>query len=167
VIRVERSIDVERSASEVFDRLVRIEDLPRWQPEISEAGLESPPPLRAGSRIRLVAHVAGQRVVAAGTVTELERPSRIGLVAKAGSADVEGAVSITPTGPGTCRLALVTAVRLSGLLRFVEGVARTRIEAEAPGVAAAVKAWLEADLRDEELELGGRAARDAVQTRGE
>ena len=37
MIRVEREIEVERSASEVFDRLIRIEDLPRWQPAISEA----------------------------------------------------------------------------------------------------------------------------------
>jgi uncharacterized protein YndB with AHSA1/START domain len=145
VIRVERAIEVERSASEVFDRLVRIEDLPRWQPAVSEATIESPPPLRAGSRIRLVADVAGQRVVASGTVTELERPSRIGLTAKAGSADIEAAVTITPTSAATCRVALVTAVRLGGMLRFVEGVARSRIEAEAPSVAASVKRWLESE----------------------
>jgi polyketide cyclase/dehydrase/lipid transport protein len=145
VIRVERAIDVERSASEVFDRLVRIEDLPRWQPAISEAAVESPLPLRPGSRIRLVADVAGQRVVAIGTITELARPSRIGLVAKAGSADVQGGVTITPTGDATCRVALVTGIKLGGMLRFVEGVARSRIEAEAPAVAASVKQWLEAD----------------------
>ncbi|MFL5776839.1 MAG: SRPBCC family protein [Chloroflexota bacterium] len=145
MIRVEREIDVERSADEVFDRLTRIEDLPRWQPEISEAGLESAPPLRVGSRIRIVATVAGQRIVATGTVTHLERPTTIALVANAGSADVEGAVSIAATGANACRVGLVTAVRLNGLLRFVEGVARSRIQAEAPAVAASVKAWLEAD----------------------
>jgi carbon monoxide dehydrogenase subunit G len=145
VIRVERAIDVERPATEVFDRLINIEDLPRWQPGISEARLESPPPLAPGSRIRLVANVAGQRVVAAGTITELERPTQIGLVAKAGSSDVEGSVSITPTGPNSCRVAVATAIRLGGMLRFAEGIARARIEAEAPGVAAGVKRWLETD----------------------
>jgi hypothetical protein len=29
------------------------------------------------------------------------------------------------------------------MLRFVEGIARSRIEAEAPAAAAAAKAWLE------------------------
>jgi uncharacterized membrane protein len=143
VIRVEREIEVERSASEVFDRLIRIEDLPRWQPAISEASLETPPPLRAGSRIRLVADVAGQRVVASGTVTALDRPSRIGISAKAGSTDVEGVVTISPLGDDRCRVGIVTAIKLGGMLRFVEGVARSKIEAEAPGVAASVKAWLE------------------------
>jgi len=145
VIRVERAIDVERSASEVFDRLTRIEDLPRWQPGISEAAVESPPPLQAGSRIRLVAHVAGQRVVATGTITELARPTRIGLVAKAGSTDVQGAVTITPRGDDACRVELATGIRLGGMLRFAEGMVRSRIEAEAPAVAASVKSWLEAE----------------------
>jgi len=143
VIRVERAIDVERPAAEVFDRLTAIEDLPRWQPGISEAAIESPPPLGAGSRIRLVAEVAGQRVVAVGTVTEFQRPTHIGLVAKAGSSNVEGAVTITPTGPEACRVAIATTIRLGGMLRFAEGIARSRIEAEAPGVAAGVKRWLE------------------------
>ena len=165
MIRVEREIEVERSASEVFDRLVRIEDLPRWQPEITEAAIESPPPLRPGSRLRLVAHVAGQRVVANGTVTELDRPTRIGLAAKAGSADVEGAVSITPTGETSCRVALVTAIRLGGMLRFVEGVARSRIESEAPAVAASVKRWLESDEADEPAGAAGAASpADAAET---
>jgi len=158
VIRVEREIEVDRSASEVFDRLVRIEDLPRWQPGISEASLETPPPLRAGSRIRLVADVAGQRVVASGTVTAFDRPSRIGITAKAGSTDVEGIVTISPIADARCRVGLVTAIKLGGMLRFVEGVARSRIEAEAPAVATSVKAWLEADER---LAVGGG---DAAET---
>jgi Polyketide cyclase / dehydrase and lipid transport len=145
VIRVEREIEVERSASEVFDRLIRIEDLPRWQPSIVEARVESPPPLAVGSRIRIVADAGGKRTVAIGTVTELERPARIGLTAQAGSADLAAAVSIGPTGAGSCRVAVATTIRLGGFLRFVEGMARSRIEAEAPAAAAAAKAWLEAD----------------------
>ena len=160
MIRVERAIEVERSASEVFDRLTRIEDLPHWQPSILEAGLESPPPIAAGSRIRLVADVAGQRTVAHGTVTQLERPRRLALDATAGPAEVQADVTIIPTGDASCRVSLVSTVRLAGLLRFVEGVAKDRIEAEAPAVAASVKDWLE---RDEVGTSGGRA--DGGQTR--
>jgi Polyketide cyclase / dehydrase and lipid transport len=145
VIRVERAIDVERSATEVFDRLTRIEDLPHWQPAILEAALESPPPIGTGSRIRLVADVAGQRTVAHGTVTRLERPGRLALDATAGPAEVQADVTITPTGDASCRVGLVSTVQLGGLLRFVEGVARARIEAEAPAVVASIKEWLESD----------------------
>ena len=146
MIRVERAIEIERSASEVFDRLTRIEDLPQWQPAILEAALESPPPIAAGSRIRLVADVAGQRTVAHGTVTRLERPGRLALDATAGPAVVRAVVTITPTGDASCRVGLVSTVQLGGLLRFVEGVARSRIEAGAPEMAASVKRWLETDL---------------------
>jgi hypothetical protein len=145
VIRVERAIDVERSAPEVFDRLTRIEDLPHWQPSILEARLASPPPVAAGSRIRLVADVAGQRTDVDGTVTRLERPGHLGLVAKAGPADLEADVTITPTGDDACRVELVSTIRLGGFLRFAEGMVRNRVEAEAPAAAAAIKAWLESD----------------------
>ena len=145
MIRVEREIEVERSASEVFDRLIRIEDLPLWQPAVVEARVESPPPLAVGSRIRIVADTGGRRTVARGTVTELERPTRIGLSAKAGSADIAATVSISPTGGASCHVTVATTIHLGGFLRFVEGMARGRIEAEAPAAAAAVKAWLEAD----------------------
>jgi len=143
VIRVERAIEVERSAPEVFDRLTRIEDLPHWQPSILEAHLVSPPPVAAGSRVRLVADVAGQRTDVDGTVTRLERPAHLGLVAKAGPADLEADVTITPTGDDACRVALVSTIRLGGFLRFAEGMVRSRVEAEAPAAAAAIKAWLE------------------------
>jgi hypothetical protein len=161
VIRVEREIRVERSADQVFDRLTRIEDLPTWQPAIIEAGLETPPPVRVGSKIRIVADVAGKRTVASGTVTHLERPSRIGLVAKAGSADVEANVSITPTGEASCLVGLATSIRLGGLLAFVEGMARARIEKEAPAAAASIKEWLERD----DGEAVAAAATDGDQTR--
>jgi hypothetical protein len=145
VIRVERAIDVERSASEVFERLTRIEDLPHWEPAIVEAALESPPPAGVGSRVRIVVDVAGTRTTATGTVTEFERPRRIAIVAHAGGAELEGDVSITPRGAAASTVALATSIKLGGLLRFVEGAVRSRIEAGAPEMAASVKAWLERD----------------------
>ena len=158
MIRVERAIDVERSASEVFERLTRIEDLPRWEPAIVEAALESPPPIGEGSRVRIVVDVANQRTTALGTVTAFQRPSRIAVAASAGSADLAGDVTVTPLTESSCRVALATTVRLGGLLRFVEGVARSRIEAGAPEVAASVKRWLESE------DPTAAAARDDGQT---
>ena len=161
MIRVERAIDVERSASEVFDRLTRIEDLPKWEPAIVEAALESPPPIGAGSRVRIVVDVANQRTTAQGTVTAFERPSRIAIEARAGSADLAGDVTVTPLGDSSCRVALATTVRLGGLLRFVEGMARSKIEEGAPEVAASVKRWLESE------EPATAAVRDDGQTRSD
>lgn len=145
MIRVARDIDVDRPAAEVFERLTRIEDLPRWQPAIVEAALTSDGPIAAGSTLRIVAVAAGQRTEAVGTVTEFSRPERIGLEASAGPADVSARVAVAATGERSSRVSIETEIRLGGMLRFVEGMARSRIEAEAPAAAAAVKVWLESD----------------------
>jgi uncharacterized protein YndB with AHSA1/START domain len=145
VIHVDREIDVDRPAAEVFARLTRIEDLPRWQPAIVEATLTSAPPLGAGSTVRVVAVAGGQRTEAIGTVTEFVRPEVIGLTARAGPADITARVIVTPLTDASCRVALGTTIKLGGMLRFVEGMARSRIEAEAPAAAAAVKDWLESE----------------------
>ena len=145
MIKVDREIDVDRPAAEVFERLTRIEDLPRWQPAIVEAELTSPGPIGAGSTIRVVALAGGKRTEAVGTITEFVRPDVIGLTASAGPADVTARVVVTPLADTSCRVALGTTIKLGGMLRFVEGMARSRIEAEAPAAAAAVKEWLEAE----------------------
>jgi uncharacterized protein YndB with AHSA1/START domain len=145
VIRVDRDIEVDRPAAEVFERLTRIEDLPRWQPAIVEARLTSPPPIGVGSNFLVVALAGGQRTEAVGTVTEFVRPELIGLTASAGPADVTARVVVTPLTDASCRVALGTTIKLGGMLRFVEGMARSRIEAEAPAAAAAVKEWLESE----------------------
>jgi carbon monoxide dehydrogenase subunit G len=145
VIRVDRQIDVDRSTEEVFDRLTRIEELPRWQPAILEAAVTSPGELTTGSTIRLVVDTAGRRTEASGMVTEFARPDRLGIEIKAGSADVTAHVSVVQLGEATSRVDLTTEIHLGGMLRFVEGMARGRIEAEAPEAAASIKRWLESD----------------------
>ena len=145
MIRVEREIDVARPADEVFERLTRIEDLPRWQPAIVEARLTSPGPIGAGSALRIVAVAGGKRTEATGTVTEFSRPELIALSAKAGPADITARVKVTALTESSSRVAVRTTIALGGMLRFVEGMARSRIEAEAPAAAAAVKEWLESE----------------------
>jgi carbon monoxide dehydrogenase subunit G len=145
VIRVDHAIDVDRPADAVFERLVRIEDLPRWQPAILEAELTSPGPMAVGSTARIVVGAAGQRTEAVGKVTAFERPRLIALEAKASSADITARVEVTPVSAASCRVSIGTTVALGGMLRFVEGIARSRIESEVPVAAAAAKAWLESD----------------------
>ena len=142
MIQVDHEIEVAQPAELVFQRLVRIEDLPRWQPAIVEAVLTSPPPIRAGSTARIVVD-AGQRTEAVATITEFDRPRLIALQATAGPAEVAARVQIAPLTESSCRISISTTIVLGGMLRFVEGIARSRIEAEAPAAAAAAKEWLE------------------------
>jgi hypothetical protein len=145
VIQVDREIEVARPAEATFERLVRIEDLPRWQPAIVEAALTSPAPIGVGSTARIVVVAAGQRTEALGTVIEFDRPHMIALDATAGPAAVRARVVVTPLTEASCRVAIATTITLGGMLRFVEGMARSRIEAEAPAAVAAAREWLESE----------------------
>lgn len=145
MIRVDREIDVDRPAATVFERLTRIEDLPRWQPAILEARLTSSGPIGPGSTARIVADAGGRRIEADARVTEFDRPRLIGIRAQAGPADVTARVEVVAVTAVACRVRLSTSIALGGMLRFVEGMARARIEAEAPAAAAAVREWLESD----------------------
>ena len=145
MIRVEREIDVARPAESTFERLTRIEDLPHWQPAIVEAALTPPGPIAVGSSIRIVVAAAGQRTEALGTITEFDRPRLIAIAATAGPAEISARVVVTPVTIASCRVAIETSIVLGGMLRFVEGMARSRIEAELPAAAAAAKEWLESE----------------------
>ena len=145
MIKVDRTIEVARPAEAVFERLTRIEDLPRWQPAVVEAELTSPGPIGLGSTARIVVMAGGQRTEALGTITEFERPRWIGIRAAAGPADVTARVDVAPIDSASSRVDLSTTIALGGMLRFVEGMARSRIEAEAPAAAAAFKEWLETE----------------------
>jgi carbon monoxide dehydrogenase subunit G len=144
VIRVDRDIEVGRPAAEVFERLTKVEDLPRWQPAIVEAALTSEGPIGVGSTLRLVVAAGGQRTEATGTVVEFDRPNLIAIDASAGPANIRARVAVTEIDPASSRVAVGTEIALGGMLRFVEGMVRSRIEAEAPAAAQAVKDWLEA-----------------------
>jgi polyketide cyclase/dehydrase/lipid transport protein len=145
VIQDDREIDVDQPAEVVFERLVRIENLPHWQPAIVEAALTSPEPIGVGSTARIVVAAAGQRTEAVATVTEFERPRLIALRATASSAEITARVEVVPSSAASCRVSINTTITLGGMLRFVEGMARSRIEAEAPIAATAAKKWLEAE----------------------
>ena len=74
------------------------------------------------------------------SVRERDRPD-----GEAGPADITARVVVTPLTDRPAASRFATTIKLGGMLRFVEGMARSRIEAEAPAAAAAVKEWLESE----------------------
>ena len=89
--------------------------------------------------------VGGQRTVAKGTITEFDPPRHVGIDASAGSAAIKASVTVSPVSNDACRVAIRTEIVLGGFLRFAEGMARTRIEREAPAAAELAREWLEQD----------------------
>lgn len=145
MIRLERRIEVDRPAAAVFDRLRRVEEIPRWLPAVVEVALTSPGEIGAGSTLRIVVDTPGRPTEALGRVVGFEPPERLALEAAAGSSTVRAEIVVVPSDALRSVVEIRTEIALGGMLRFVEGMARSRIESEAPEAEAAVRRWLESD----------------------
>ena len=86
--KVGASLQLPYSAETVYRVATRIEDLPKWLPEVVGAELLDTT-LALGSRVRLQMGAAAGGSVVTGTVKQLRPPS---IVAIGGSADGSGAV---------------------------------------------------------------------------
>jgi uncharacterized protein YndB with AHSA1/START domain len=77
VVRIDFTIDVARSARDVFDRLVDLERLPEWQSTAVES--RSNEPLAEGVRIFECRRAMGREIHSELEVTEFDPPHRLTL----------------------------------------------------------------------------------------
>ena len=77
MVRIELTIDVARSAAEVFERLIDLDRLPDWQASAVES--HSDEPLAAGVRIFECRRVMGKEIHNELEVTAFEPPNRLTL----------------------------------------------------------------------------------------
>ena len=144
MIEIREVVEVNRSASDVFDQLARIEALPAWLPPIRSARQLDPGPLRVGSRARLTIDGPGRTIAATGEITELEPATTIAFRTLDAPAGVRARCEIVPLAGARTELRLTASIELPGLLRFAEGVARDRIRRELPTALDELRTRLEA-----------------------
>ncbi len=122
----------------------RIDDLPKWLPEVVSATLLDAP-LAPGSRVRLKlsAVAAGTEVV--GTVRQLRPPSLFVIGGSGGPLGVEVRARLDPVGEDATRIALEIDLSTSPLLGFVAREAERRINAELPAALERFRALVEAE----------------------
>jgi len=128
----------------VFRVATRVENLPRWMPEVVSAELlDSPLVLGSRVRIRLSQAVAGAEVVA--SVRQLVPASRLVMTGSGGPLGVTVGVALRETMPGgtdaTVELDLATPPLLGFLVREVE----QRLQAGLPGALERLRALIEAE----------------------
>ena len=131
--RVTASIDIERSADEVFDFLADMENNPDWQRGQQRCTWTSEPPMQLGSTYDQEAKFLGKAIVSSFEVTEFEQGRTIRIVTTAGTMPIDVTRSVEPVTDGTCTVSAVVrgepprAMRLLGPLldrlvrRSVEG----------------------------------------------
>lgn len=142
--RVGASIELPHPPERVFRVATRIEDLPRWLPEVVEAELLDPP-LTQGSRVRLQMSpvVAGIEIL--GTVRQVRAPSVLAIGGAGGPLTVEVRTRLVPVGDSSTRIALEVDLSAAPLLGFVAREAERRINAELPASLERFRALLDAE----------------------
>jgi uncharacterized protein YndB with AHSA1/START domain len=142
--RVSASIELRHPPERVFRVATRIEDLPRWLPEVVEAELLDPP-LTQGSRVRLRMSpvVAGIEIL--GTVRQVRAPSVLAIGGTGGPLTVEVRTRLVPVGSSSTRIALEVDLSAAPLLGFVAREAERRINAELPASLERFRSLLDAE----------------------
>ncbi len=143
---VSASLRVPFPVDQVYAAATRVEDLPRWLPEVVEASLLDPQ-LAAGSRIRLRLSPAVGGVEVIGTVREVTPPSSMTLTGSGGPLSISVRVRLQPDGPSWTSIGLVIELTTPPLLGFIAREAERRINAELPASLERFQILLETTAR--------------------
>lgn len=142
--RVGASIELPHPPERVFRVATRIEDLPRWLPEVVEATLIDEP-LTTGSRVRLKLSGAAAGAEVTGSVKQFRPPSMLVIGGSGGPLTIEVRTRLDPVGEASTRIALEIDVSTSPLLGFIGREAERRINAELPASLQRFRTLLEAE----------------------
>lgn len=129
----------------VFRVATRVEDLPRWMPEVVAAHLLDAPPLAIGSRARLRLSPAVGSAEVVASVTELAPPAKLVMTGSGGPLGITVAVSLRPDGPDSTDATVDVDLTTPPFLGFVAREVERRLEDGLPDALARLKALIEAE----------------------
>lgn len=108
---------------------------PQWYASIESVGWRTPPPLRVGTELDVVAHFLGRSLVYTYVVTGLVEDARLAMRTAQGPFPMETTYSWAAVGPGATRMTLRNQGEPAGFSRLA-----------APGLASAVRRANRKDL---------------------
>ena len=140
MIRIELSIEIDRPAEVVFDRLTDLDGLPDWQ--ASSISSQADGPLAEGTRIRERRKVMGRELENELEVVAYEPPTRLALQARSGP--VKFGVDHRLTEQDGSTVVHVTAEAKPGtFMKLAEPMLARQAEQELRGDFERLKALLE------------------------
>ena len=146
--RVGASLQIPYPAEVVFDVATRVEDLPRWLPEVVAAELIDPV-MTVGSRIRLRMGAAAAGTELVGTVKQFRAPTILAIGGSAGPLTIDVRTRLDQVSPAATRIVLEIEISASPLLGFVAREAERRINAELMGSLERLRALIQAEQSPE------------------
>lgn len=142
--RVTAAIDLPFAADRVWRVATRVEDMPRWLPEVVEAELLDPW-LRDGSRIRLRMGPGTGNAEITGTVVAYREPESLEIAGSGGPLGVKVWTVLKVVGPDATRVSLEIEISTPPFLGFIGKEAERRINAELPASLERFRALMEAE----------------------
>jgi carbon monoxide dehydrogenase subunit G len=125
VIRIELTVEIERSPDDVFQLLSDIDRLPEWQASAVEAYTEGP--LAEGSHVTEKRRLLGREVDSELAVVAYEPPRRLTLRSLGGPVNFTVDHELVQKGGGT-QLTFVAEAEPGALLRLAERVLARKAE---------------------------------------
>ena len=142
--RISGSAFIPAPPSEVYAFLSEPANLPRWQTGVVSSVRTSPPPTEAGSTVRVVIEVMGQRVTADTTVREAVKDRRLVIATSASGMSLVGTLDLAPAEGGT-RLSFSSEVKAQNLfMAALEGMVADVAERDLDASLARLQAVLAA-----------------------
>jgi uncharacterized protein YndB with AHSA1/START domain len=138
------TIDLPFAIDDIFRVATRVEDLPRWLPEVVDAELVDGE-LVAGARIRLRLGPGTGNAEITGTVAELRPPTLLEITGSGGPLSIKLWTMLAPLGPGATRVSLQVELSTPPFLGFIAKEAERRISAELPASLERFRTLMEDD----------------------
>jgi len=120
MITLQETIEINRPVKEVYNYLVNVENVQKWQPAVIEVKRLSEGPIRVGTKFSEVAKMLGRHIRTTCEITQLE-PNKVFAFkgASDGPMEYQTTYTLEPNGSAT-RLKIVGSFRTKGLWRLLE-----------------------------------------------
>jgi hypothetical protein len=142
--KVTTTVELPYPADLVFRVATRVEDLPRWLPEVVDAELLDAV-LETGARIRLRLGPAAANAELTGVVEAMVAPERLIIAGTGGPLSVSVRTDLEADGPFRTQVTLEVTLATPPFLGFIAKEAERRIGEELPVSMARFQALLDAE----------------------
>jgi len=143
-----QSIEINRSAEDVFAYLDDLARHGEWQSQIVSTKVETEGPTRVGSRATDVRRVPGGKQAVSYEITEHDPPRRASFRGVNGPVRPVGTVTVEPAGEGRSKVTLELDLQGHGLLGLIVGpLARGQARKQVPEDQKRLKEKLESGVQ--------------------
>jgi uncharacterized membrane protein len=155
MIKVEKSIVIDRPAQEVFAYVSDHTNAPRWQRGLLEVRRETEGPIGVGTRHTLVRAFMGRRMEASNEFTQYEPNRLVSFKVTADSVAAQGWYVVAPEGSGHTKLTSRIEMQPSGLTRLAQPLMAASLSREVVANLSDLKRLLEANVEVRSVPGGG------------